>query len=418
MELDIIMKKVFVILIFLAIFWGLGVSPVLGYLDGTLIRAEGHEKVYVIEDGLKRWVTSLNVFNGMGYKWSNVWIVTKTGVDSHVSGDDLISSYYYPDGSLLKGKGPKVYLLEAGKKRWIPNPYIFNSKGFQWKDIIKVDDYTLRTISQGTDISSEQENLRPTTRILEGPCKPYQSEIPTIESTETSFKFSGTNPTGSDKELVFETYVQGLDDRWQSTYSYERKINLGEGSGVFTFYVRAKNRAGYYDKSPVFCKFKTKISSFKDKVSIYSVSGWTDNPEYESITIGAGYYLEGSVNITDWVIKTSKRRFTIPQTVKTIHPESIYNHKNDIYLGSYERLTIYGGQSPISETSFGINKCWWHINNADEYEDCYYDHNQDPDFLTGEYRVYLNRTTEMFENTNEEIILLDKNNLVVDSYEY
>ncbi len=411
-------RKIFILLIFLAVFWGFGVSPVLGYSDGILIRADGYEEVYVLEDGLRRWIINPDVFNGLGYKWTNVRVISKEAVDNHALGNDLINSYYYPNGSLIKADAPEVYLIEAGKKRWIPNPQIFEAKGFGWERIIKVSDYTLRTISQGTDTILEQESLEPSTSIAEGPCRQWQNDIPTIDLMEVNFKFSGTNPSGPNKDLSFETYLQNYDERWQSNYSYERKIELGQGSGVYTFYVRAKNKAGYYDKSPAFCKFKTKISSYKDKITIYSTSGWNDNPEYEYVTIGASYSLSESINITGWAIKSNKGRFFIPQVVKVIHPESIYNIKKDIYLASNNRITIHGGQSEITENAFGINTCWWYVNDSEEYKDCYYEKNQEPNFLTGEYKFYLNRTSEMFDNQDETITLLDKDGLVVDTYSY
>jgi len=411
-------RKIFILLILLIVVLGIKISPVQGYLDGALIRADGYEEVYVLEDGLRRWIINPDVFNGLGYKWSNVRVISKEAVDSYPLGNDLTNSYYYPNGSLIKADAPEVYLIEAGKKRWIPNPQIFEAKGFRWQRIIKVNDYTLRTISQGTDTILEQENLEPTTFITEGPCRQGQDDIPIIDSTEANFKFSGTNPSGPDKDLSFETYVQGHDEGWQYTYSYERKIDLGQGSGIYTFYVRAKNKAGYYDKSPAFCKFKTKISPYKDKITIYSISGWSDNPEYEYITIGASYSLDEPVNITDWAIKANKRRFIIPQGVKKFHPNSIYNHKTDIYLTSNNRITVYGGQGPVAENAFGTNTCWWHINDLEKYEDCYYEKNWEPDFLTGEYRFYLNRTSEMFDNQDETITLLDKDGLVVDTYSY
>lgn len=413
-------RKPFILLIALIVVLGIKIIPVQGYLDGTLIRADGYEEVYVLEDGLRRWIINPDVFNRLGYKWSNVRVISKEAVDSYPSGNDVTSSYYYyyPNGSLIKADAPEVYLIEAGKKRWIPNPQIFEAKGFRWERIIKVNDYTLRAISQGTDITLEAEKLEPTTFITEGPCKQGQDDIPTIDSSEVTFKFSGTNPSGPDKDLSFETYLQGHDERWQYTYSYERKIDLGQGAGVYTFYVRAKNKAGYYDKSPAFCKFKTRISPYKDKITIYSISGWSDNPEYEYITIGASYSLNEPVNITDWAIKANKRRFIIPQGVKKFHPNSIYNHKTDIYLTSNNKITVYGGQGPVAENAFGINTCWWYINDSEKYEDCYYEKNWEPDFLTGEYRFYLNRTSEMFDNQDETITLLDKDGLVVDTYSY
>jgi hypothetical protein len=412
-------KKVFVgltILIILGVWAG---SIQAQIKDGTLIRAKGHNEVYVLENGLRRWITNPDVFNGLAYKWSNVQVVSEDVVNTYPLGNDLTSSYSYPEGSLLKGDGPEVYLIEAGKKRWIPNPQIFEAKGFEWESIIKVSQSNLNYISRGDDISSDEKSKNPNTFISEGPCQQGQDTIPTIESSEVTFKFSGTDALGQpDKDLSFETFLQGFDKSWQTSYGFERKTDLAQGSGNYTFYVRAKNKAAYYDKTPAFCSFKTQISSYKDKISIYSVSGWGTDPNYESITLGASYSLSEPVNITGWSIETPKRTFIIPQGVKMFNPESVYNHKADIYLGSNERITIYGGKSPIQEDAFAVNKCWWQISDSEEYKTCYYDHNWESDFLTGEWRVYLNRSSEMFDNTNETINLLDKNGPVVDTYSY
>ena len=387
--------------------------------DGTLLRARNQEKVYVLENGLRRWIVNPDVFNGLGYKWSNVQVVSEDVVNAYPLGNDLTSSYSYPEGSLLRGDGPEVYLIEAGKKRWIPNPQIFETKGFRWENIIKINQSSLNYISRGDDIALDEKSKNPNTFIKQGPCQQGQDTIPTINSTEITFEFSGTDALGQpDKDLSFETFVQGLDTRWQTSYGFQRKIDLGQSSGVYTFYVRAKNKAGYYDKTPAFCSFKTEVSSYKDKISIYSVSGWGTDPNYESITLGASYSLSAPVDITGWVIETSKRRFTIPQGIKLFHWDSTYRHKTDIYLGSSERITIYGGKSPVQENAFAVNKCWWYINNSEDYKKCYYDHNWESDFLTGEWRVYLNRDSELFENTNETVTLLDKNGSVVDTYSY
>lgn len=410
-------RKIFIPLLFIII-WGAGVNSASAYLDGTLIRAIGDTKVYALEGGLKRWIINPSIFNGLGYKWTNIQVLPQDAVNSYILGSDLSTTYPYPNGSLLKGDGPEVYLIEAGKKRWIPNPQIFEAKGFQWKSIINVKQYTLNYLTRGSDISLDEKNPRPSTFITEGPCSSGQEEIPTVQSTEVTFKFSGHDPLGEDKYLTFETFIQGYDQRWQISYSYERKINLEAGGKTYTFYVRAKNRAGYFDDSPVFCQFKTKISPYKDKIIIYSVSGFGNNPNYESITLGTGYSLKKSVDITGWMIKSKKGSFSIPGAVKIINPESIYNVKKDIYLYTGESITIYGGKSPIGEDNFALNKCWWQVNDQQKYKDCFYEHNQDPDFLTGGWRVYLNRNSEMFNDKDEKISLLDNNGLVVDTYSY
>ena len=48
-----------------------------GYLDGTLLRAKGDIKVYLINNNIKRWVSSIEVFNFNNFKWQNVKVVSK-----------------------------------------------------------------------------------------------------------------------------------------------------------------------------------------------------------------------------------------------------------------------------------------------------------------------------------------------------
>src|SRR3989344_7439058 len=51
-----------------------------GYLDGTLLRAKGDIKVYLINNNIKRWVSSIEVFNFNNFKWQNVKVVSKKEV--------------------------------------------------------------------------------------------------------------------------------------------------------------------------------------------------------------------------------------------------------------------------------------------------------------------------------------------------
>jgi len=410
-------KKILILLMFI-VYWGAGVNSAFAYLDGALIRAIGDTKVYALEDGLKRWIVNPSIFNGLGYKWSNIQVLPQDTLNSYILGSELSTTYPYPNGSLLKGDGPEVYLIEAGKKRWIPNPQIFEAKGFQWKNIINVKQYILNYLTQGSDVPLNEKDFRPSTFITQGPCSAGQENVPTVESTEITFKFSGHDPLGEDKYLVFETFLEGYDQRWQTSYSYERKINLDRNGNIYTFYVRSKNRAGYYDNTPVFCSFTARVSPYKDKIIIFSVSGYGTNPNYESITLGTGYSLKESVDITGWTIKSRKGNFSIPGAVKIINPESMYNIERDIYLHSGESVIIYGGKSPIQESGFALNKCWWQINDSQKYKDCFYAHNQDPDFLSGGWRIYLNRASEIFNDKEEKISLLDSNGLVVDTYTY
>lgn len=59
----------------------------------------------------------------------------------------------YPDGTLLKGSGIYVYVIENGMRRLIPDEKTFNSMGYNWNAIKVISDSDLSSIPQGTDIA-------------------------------------------------------------------------------------------------------------------------------------------------------------------------------------------------------------------------------------------------------------------------
>lgn len=65
--------------------------------NGTLVTYAGDPKVYVIENGMKRWIQSAQDFNGLGYQWGN--IVTVPGTES------------YPDGAVMMQNRGQVTAL-------------------------------------------------------------------------------------------------------------------------------------------------------------------------------------------------------------------------------------------------------------------------------------------------------------------
>lgn len=390
--------------------------------EGTLVKSAS-EKVYIIENGLKRWIKTADVFNRFKYSWGNINIVSNNILDDIPPGNDISDNFQYPDGTLLKGSAPQVYILELKQKHWIPSPEIFTTKGFKWQNIVQVSDQTLNNIKKGQDISMDYNplNLRPETFILDGPCKQYQDTIPEIETSKIKFKYSGKKTQGDSTGLAFETFLAGYDKEWQGSWwfsSYTREISLPAENKIYTFYVRTKSQDGYYDITPAFCKFKTRLSPYYQQVKIYSVSGGSTTPSSEQITLATSWSFSGNIDITNWTITTTKSKLTIPQAIKLIQPESSYNFKSDIILKGNETLVITGGASPIGIDAYQSNKCLSYLNKPQEYKNCFYENNQYPDFLKSEWRLYLNYGSEFLANKNELIILKDKNGLTVDSYSY
>lgn len=120
--------------------------------NGTLVRGSG-PKVYVIESGQKRWITSAGAFISGGYEWENVLSISETELDSYADGPNIAAQNLKPDGMLIKGSGSEVYLLEGGKKRWITSAKVFLSRQYKWEHIAIVPDIELASYEDGLNIS-------------------------------------------------------------------------------------------------------------------------------------------------------------------------------------------------------------------------------------------------------------------------
>lgn len=58
------------------------------------------------------------------------------------------------NGRLVKGTGPKVFIVENGKRRWIPNEETFHKMGHDFSAVLRVSDVTLEAIPVGENLPS------------------------------------------------------------------------------------------------------------------------------------------------------------------------------------------------------------------------------------------------------------------------
>ena len=101
------------------------------YPDGTLIKIPDSPKIYVIVGGEKKWISTPEVFEQLGYQWTEVQTIAEETLNTLEDIEDnlirLIDDF-------------KIYLVTNGTKRHIPNPDIFLNYGFSWDDVKDVDD--------------------------------------------------------------------------------------------------------------------------------------------------------------------------------------------------------------------------------------------------------------------------------------
>lgn len=124
------------------------------YSNGSLLRASGADKVYLIDSGKKRWIPTAEIFSTNGYSWSSIKVVEASVLSQYSDGTNVqiattpstpAETSSIPEGGLIRASGDvDVYIVKyvgAKKfKRLILSPSVFNSyKHLKWSDIKDVD---------------------------------------------------------------------------------------------------------------------------------------------------------------------------------------------------------------------------------------------------------------------------------------
>jgi len=122
--------------------------------DGNLIKLLDNEKVYLVEDGTKKWIEDSATFIIRGYDWDKIEIVTEVEFSLYPEGNSIKNETTAARiGSLIKGSGPKIYLLENDQRRWIKDEQTFVFLGFNWSDVASLSDQELFLYKEGETLS-------------------------------------------------------------------------------------------------------------------------------------------------------------------------------------------------------------------------------------------------------------------------
>ena len=104
------------------------------YIDGTLILDNG--TIYVIEFGKKRPFASMIVFTGLGYKLSNVFKVSSSGIPL---GDGVFdATKRHVRGAIVLNNGT-AYFMGTGERFAFPSAEIFLSWGLRFQDLVNAN---------------------------------------------------------------------------------------------------------------------------------------------------------------------------------------------------------------------------------------------------------------------------------------
>jgi predicted acylesterase/phospholipase RssA len=97
-------------------------------VDGTLLKEEHNDAIFVVFGGAKFYLIGPDMFDRLGFAWGNVRVVPDGG---------LAQIPTVPrDGTLVKEiDAPQVYVIRAGRKTWVPDCDTFINLGMAWSRV-------------------------------------------------------------------------------------------------------------------------------------------------------------------------------------------------------------------------------------------------------------------------------------------
>jgi hypothetical protein len=138
--------------------------------NGSLLQAEYNDKIYYIENDLKREIASKAVFASR-FNSKNIITVSQADIDSYESGVPI----KYLNFSLLKGSSSgNVYMVVNDMKRKIADDEVLRKLGFNSDSITTVNEIELILYKDGADIT--QYTHYPTGALFQDSkaVKPYE----------------------------------------------------------------------------------------------------------------------------------------------------------------------------------------------------------------------------------------------------
>ena len=113
------------------------VQPIIPFADGTLVLdASDGKTIYIIDSGEKRGFTSREVFQGLGYDFSQM---VKSNLSGYPEGLPVSSiAAPHPAGTLVKYE-TELYKIAVSGKKLIPNENVFKSWGWVATTVVEAN---------------------------------------------------------------------------------------------------------------------------------------------------------------------------------------------------------------------------------------------------------------------------------------
>lgn len=436
--------------------------------DGSLLQGSG-PPVFAIENGIRRWIKTADIFNKLELNWHLIRRTSDAELGTYPEGEGWNDSSRYPDGILVKSRdSEKVYALNQNVRRWIPTPEAFAAAGYQWRNVHTISPDQLKRIWHGSDIAvpPSRSASPPSPAFVVTP--PQNGENPEVRFTwrvPVSLTLLPEISFDTLLENVDRWWVQSSQqERWlrlpeeSGTYRfYVRAKNRDGLASLPVFYAFSVRLSPHYHVARISWVNGGAQDPEQERL-------WLTNASREPITL-SGWTLEGirgtrytipkAVNLPLAYSQDSETPLAIPPgggvLVASGRGQLQMNFRLNRCMGYLQREYRFdpgvSGDCPrpriedlvgFSEACINFLRGQWgcptpnlqDIRIAQDsacvayaaehysYGGCLRDFGNDPSVYLNEWRVYLRLSSEAWQNSYDTIILRDPQGFLVDRTSY
>lgn len=126
--------------------------------EGTLVKAKNSSKIFIIDETTnkhkKRHIANPETMNTFDLNDAPVYKISSRRLDTYANGSSVYASSDIPDGLIIKSSSHRIYLIQDNAKRYITKPVVFYSHGYKSRDVRRVSQSKLDQLTSGDSLST------------------------------------------------------------------------------------------------------------------------------------------------------------------------------------------------------------------------------------------------------------------------